>query len=70
MSQGGYLALAISLIVILVGLFLFLLFLYRKTKAPEGCEELHPEEAICGCCQKKSCGFNLNTKQEEESNGR
>lgn len=70
MSQAGYLALAIGVIALFIALFVILFLIYRRTPAPKGYEERHPEEGLCGNCTQKGCSFYSSYHQEEKENGR
>ena len=49
MSQGGYLAIGISVIVILLVVFIVSFVLYVRTPVPKGCEKINDEAcAKCG----------------------
>jgi hypothetical protein len=57
MSQAGYIALAIGIIVVLAVIAIVTFILYRKTPAPKGCENLEPDEGICCACLKSGCPY-------------
>ena len=57
MSQGFYIAIAITIIAILLAIFVFSFIAYRKTPLPEGCEELKPSAEKCEGCQQQNCPF-------------
>lgn len=65
MTSGGYLAIAISLLAVLVAVFVVTFVLYRKTPAPKGCEHLLPGEGKCGGCLDASCPFQAKYNQKE-----
>ena len=50
MSQGGYIAIAISVIIALLIIFIVSFILYRRTPVPKGCEELKISEEKCSAC--------------------
>ena len=45
LSQGGYLAIGISLIAIFAIIFVISSFLYKKNPVPKGCEDLLDNKA-------------------------
>ena len=57
MSQGAYLAIAISIIVILLAVFIVSFILYVKTPAPKGCEDMKISEEHCAGCTHSECSF-------------
>jgi flagellar basal body-associated protein FliL len=57
MSQAGYIALAIAIIIVLAAIAIITFVLYRKTPAPKGCENLEPEEGLCCACLKYGCPY-------------
>ncbi|MCR5491942.1 MAG: hypothetical protein K6F32_07440 [Bacilli bacterium] len=57
MSQGGYLAIAIGLIVVLAAVFAVSFAMYRKTPVPKGCEDLVANKEKCEGCEQASCPF-------------
>lgn len=56
--------LAILFFGLLVGIYIFLFLLNRKTPKPEGCEDLRPD---CSACKDWSCP-NHKPKEESEVN--
>ena len=57
MSQGGYLALAIVILVVLLATFIISFVLYRRTPVPKGCEHLKMDEEKCASCGHNECHF-------------
>ena len=56
MSKGGYIALAVVLVIALVAIFTVSFVLYVKTPPPEGCER-QKGGAQCENCEQSSCKF-------------
>ena len=57
MSQAGYLALAISILVALLVTFIVSFVIYMRTPVPKGCENLKINEENCASCNHKECSF-------------
>ncbi len=57
-------AIAIIVTLLLVSIGGYLLF--RRMKAPEGCEELHPSDMKCGPCSEKGCPLYARFHKEGE----
>jgi hypothetical protein len=57
MSKEGYLALAISILVILLVVFIVSFVIYMKTPAPKGCENIKISEENCANCNHSECSF-------------
>ena len=57
MSQGGYLAIAIVILVILLTIFIVTFVLYRRTPVPKGCEDMKMNEEKCSSCGHNECHF-------------
>lgn len=57
MSQGAYLAIAISIIVVLLATFIISFVLYRRTPVPKGCEDIKMSEEKCSSCGHSECSF-------------
>ena len=66
--MSPYLILGISLIALLVLIFFVTFFLNKKTKVPEGCEDLRIGKEGCGACKNYSCNIKkrLDIKKIEE----
>ena len=64
MSQGAYLALAISILIGLLTVFIVSFVIYHKTPAPKGCEDIKINPENCGHCQNQECHY--YPKKEEE----
>ena len=65
MTQTGYLILAISILVILLGVFVVSFVLYKRTPVPKGCEDMKMSEEKCSTCGHSECAF-YKTKEEEK----
>lgn len=65
MSKTVRIILAVLVIVLLVVVFVVSYILYRRTPAPKGCEDIHPNEEKCHGCKETSCHFNLYYNQDE-----
>lgn len=68
MSQGGYLALAIAMMALLLALFVIFFLLNKKTPPPPGCQDSMPEG--CEGCQQQGCAFapaDLEAKEEPDA---
>lgn len=48
---------------VMIGIFLLVFLLNKKTPVPEGCEDL---EAECATCPVKTCLKNTNKEESEE----
>ena len=57
MSSAGYLAIAISIIVVLLGVFVFSFIAYRRTPVPKGCEDVIANSEKCEACQHAECPY-------------
>lgn len=66
MSQAGYLAIAISIIVVLLATFIISFVLYRRTPVPKGCEDLKISEENCAGCSHSECQFYKPIDKEED----
>ena len=66
MSQTGYLILAISIIVGLLVLFIGSFIAYRRTPAPQGCEDMKINEKNCAGCSHSECSFYKSVDKEED----
>ena len=55
--MNPYLILGILLIILLIVVFFVTYFLNKRTKAPEGCEDLRIGEEGCGGCKNYSCSI-------------
>ncbi len=66
MSKTVRIILAILVIILLVAIFVVSYILYRRTPAPKGCENIHPNEQKCHGCKETSCHFNLYYNQDED----
>lgn len=66
--MNPYLILGILLIILLIIVFFVTYFLNKRTKAPEGCEDLRIGEEGCGGCKNYSCSIKkrLDIKKIEE----
>ncbi len=64
MSKTVRIILAILVIILLVAIFVVSYILYRRTPAPKGCEDIHPNEQKCHGCKETSCHFNLYYNQD------
>lgn len=56
-------AIAIILMVVLVGVFIFSYILNRRTPKPEGCEDM---SATCESCQIISCSHHPSTQNNDK----
>ena len=65
MTQAGYLALAISIIVTLLVVFIVSFVLYKRTPVPKGCENIKVSEEKCAGCTHTECSFYKEEKSEE-----
>ena len=66
MSQGGYLAVAICVIVGLLITFVVSFVIYKRTPAPKGCEELKINEENCSSCGNSECEFYKKKEENKE----
>ena len=57
MTQGGYLAIAIVVLIILLATFIVTFVIYRRTPVPKGCEEMKMDEEKCSSCGHSECHF-------------
>ena len=57
MSKEVSLAIAISVLVFLLILFVVSFILYKKTPVPKGCENIKINEENCSTCNNKECSF-------------
>ena len=55
MGQGGYLVLAISILIALAIIFVVSFVLYKRTPAPKGCENIEINKENCSSCGNKNC---------------
>ena len=65
MSQAGYLALGIIIIIALLAIFIISFILYRRTPAPKGCEDIKINEENCSSCGHSECQFYKKKDSEE-----
>lgn len=65
LSQGGYLAIGISLIALFVIIFVVSFVLYKKTPVPKGCEDLLANKAKCEGCSKADCPYAKSITKEK-----
>ena len=66
MSQAGYIAIAIALIVGLAAFVIITFVWLRRMPAPKGCENLKPSEEKCGGCGESGCPMYAKFHQEDE----
>ena len=66
MSQAGYLALAIGLLVALAAIALITFIALRRMPAPKGCEDIKTNKEKCGSCQEAGCPLYSHYHAEEE----
>ena len=57
MTTGGYLAIAISVLLALLAIFIVSFILYRRTPVPKGCEDIKISEEKCSACNNKECAI-------------
>ncbi len=65
-STGGYLAIAIVILVALVITFIVSFILYRRTPVPKGCENIKIGEENCKGCAHKECSHYISVDESEE----
>lgn len=65
LSQGGYLAIGVSLIILFAIIFVVSFILYKKTPAPKGCEDLLANKAKCEGCSNASCPYAKSITKEK-----
>ncbi len=66
MTKEMYLIIAIAIIATLLVVSIGGYLLFRRMKAPEGCEELHPDMSKCGPCGEKGCPLYARYHKEGE----
>ena len=66
MSQGGYLAIAIGLILFLLGFSIFAFVKLRRMPVPKGCEDMVASEEKCSGCGEAGCPIYAKFHKEEE----
>ena len=64
MTQAGYLALAISILVALLAVFIISFVLYKRTPVPKGCEDITINEEKCASCNNKNCSVFKDRNKE------
>ena len=64
MSSGGYLALAICILVALLAVFIISFVLYKRTPVPKGCEDIKISEEKCASCNNKNCAVFKDKNKE------
>ena len=57
MSQGGYLAIGITVLVVLLIVFIVSFVAYIRTPVPKGCEDVKVSEEKCAGCGHSECQF-------------
>ena len=66
MTQGGYLAIGIFVIVLLLVTFIVSFVLYIRTPVPKGCESYKKmSEENCSKCGHKECSFYKEREENE-----
>ncbi len=66
LSKGGYLAIAIVILVILIATFIVSFIIYRKTPVPKGCENIKIGGDNCKGCSHKECSHRMPDESEEK----
>jgi hypothetical protein len=66
MTKEMYLIIAIAIIATLLVVSIGGYLLFRRMKAPEGCEELRPDMSKCGPCGEKGCPLYARYHKEGE----
>ena len=66
MSQGGYLAIAIVIVVALAAFVIISFVVLRRMPAPKGCENLKASHEKCSGCGESGCPVYAKFHQEEE----
>ena len=64
MSTGGYLALAIGILLALLVVFVVSFVLYKRTPVPKGCEDITINEEKCASCNNKNCSVFKDRNKE------
>lgn len=66
LSKGGYIAIAIGIILVLLITFVVTFVLYKKTPVPKGCEDLSIDKTKCSSCSNSSCPYAADINKKEE----
>ena len=66
MGQGGYLAIAIIIVVALAAITVLTHIGYRRMKVGKGYPDIHPNDEKCGSCQDLGCPFYEKFHKEGE----
>lgn len=68
LSQAGYIAISVLIIVILLAAFVLSFYLYKKTPEPKN--SIFKNKEMCQGCSQSSCIYKNDEYKEEKKNGK